>query len=324
MACASVPDCTLSAFYDSGVPEEISELALSPEVEMWVAEHVELAGAIRLFHERPWATVWQVPVVDGVVWLKVCAPVQAFEPCLTATLASRWPRLLPEVLAADRRRGWLLLGDAGERLGFGFGPDPWLSLLPTYADLQRGEAVYAAQHLGAEVPDRRLGRFPALYDAMLAHELPLTTTDHARFEAFAPRFGQLCQELESAGVPATIQHDDLHGNNVYPDGAGRILDWGDACVSHPFLTLFVPLLHLEEMEGLTRDDPWFPRLRDAYLERWGRPADLREAFELANRIGPFANLFKELRVLDAVAENDRHLVTGLPSVLTRCIAFTTA
>ncbi len=73
-ACASVPDWTLSAFYDSGVPDEISEVALSPEVEMWVAEHVELAGAIRLFCERPWGTVWQVPVVDGVVWLKVCAP----------------------------------------------------------------------------------------------------------------------------------------------------------------------------------------------------------------------------------------------------------
>jgi len=297
---------------------------LSPEVESWVAEHVGLAGVIRLFHERPWGTVWQVPLVDGAGWLKVCAPVQAFEPQLTAALARRWPRLLPEVLAHEDACGWLLLGDAGERLGFGNGSDPWVSLLPAYADLQRGEAAHVAQHLGAGVPDRRLGGFPALYEGMLAHELPLTTTDRARLRAFAPRFGQLCQELESAGVPETIQHDDLHGNNVYPDGGGRILDWGDACVSHPFLTLFVPLLHLEEMESLTRDDPWFARLRDAYLERWGRSTELREAFELANRIGPFANLFKELRVLDAVPETDGHLVTGLTGVLTRCIASASA
>jgi hypothetical protein len=161
------------------VPEEVSELLLAPEVESWVAEHVGLAGAIRLVHERPWGTVWQVPVVNGAAWLKVCAPVQAFEPRLTAALARRWPRLLPEVLAHEDAFGWLLLGDSGERLGFGNGSAPWLSLLPDYADLQRGEAECVAEHLGAGVPDRRLDRFPALYEAMLAHELPLTTTDRA-------------------------------------------------------------------------------------------------------------------------------------------------
>jgi len=302
------------------VADATGEVTLLPEVEAWVAGHVELAGELRLFHERPWGTVWQAPVRDGVVWLKVCAPVQAFEPHLTAALASRWPWLLPQVLADDGERGWLLLGDAGERLGFGVGPAPWVLLLPAYADLQRGEAAHAARHLDAGVPDRRLAGLPALYEAMLAHELPLATADRARLRAFAPRFGRLCEELASAGLPETIQHDDLHGNNVCPNGAGRILDWGDACVSHPFLTLFVTFLHLEEMEGLERDDPWFARLRDAYLEPWGRPAELRESFELAQRLGPFANLFKELRVLDAVPETERQFVTGLPSVLARCIA----
>jgi hypothetical protein len=291
------------------------------EVEAWVAGHVELTGPLELVHERPWGSVWRAPVRGGVVWVKGCARVQAFEPRLTAALASRWPRLSPEVLAADADRAWLLLGDAGERLGFGVGPEPWLSLFPGYAELQRGEVAHVAEHLDAGVPDRRIASFPALYEAMLAHELPLSATDHARLRTFAPGFSRLCEELAAAGAPETMQHDDLHGNNVYPhNGAARILDWGDSCVSHPFLTLFVAFLHLEEMEGLARGDAWFDRLRDAYLEPWGRPAELRETFELAQRLGPFAHLFKELRVLDAIPNTERHFVTGLPHVLARCIA----
>jgi len=286
-----------------------------------VAGHVELAGRLELVHERPWGSVWRAPVLGGVVWVKACAPVQAFEPRLTAALASRWPGLSPEVLAADAERAWLLLGDAGERLGFDVGPEPWLSLFPGYAELQRGEVAHVAEHLDAGVPDRRIASFPALYEAMLAHKLPLSATDHARLRAFAPGFSRLCEELAAAGAPETMQHDDLHGNNVYPhNGAARILDWGDSCVSHPFLTLFVAFLHLEEMEGLARGDPWFDRLRDAYLEPWGRPAELRETFELAQRLGPFAHVFKEPRVLDAIPKTERHLVPDLPGVLARCIA----
>jgi hypothetical protein len=91
-------------------------------------------------------------------------------------------------------------------------------------------------------------------------------------------------------------------------------------MTHPFLTLFVTFLHLEEMEGLARGDPSFARLRDAYLEPWGRPGELRETFELAQRLGPFGHVFKELRVLDAIPEKERHFVRDLPDILARCIA----
>jgi hypothetical protein len=293
------------------------------ELERWVFDHVALTGRLELVHERPWATVWRGRRRDGSVWLKVCAPVQAFEPRLTQTLASRWPSLLPEVLARDEERGWLLLGDAGARLGFGVGPEPWLSVLPAYAELQRAEARHAADHLNAAVPDRRLERFPTLFEAMLARELPLSDEDRARLRAFAPQFIGLCDELSAAGQFETVQHDDLHGNNVYVrDGACKILDWGDSCVSHAFLTLYVTFLHLTEREHLPQDDPWFARLRDAYLEPWGRPSELREIFGLALRIGPFAHAFVELRVFDALAHSRPEFEIDLAAVLARCVAMT--
>jgi len=64
-------------------------------------------------HERPWATVLRVPLAGGVAWFKACAPVQAFEPRLTAGLYTRWPDRVAEVLGYDEERAWLLLADAG-------------------------------------------------------------------------------------------------------------------------------------------------------------------------------------------------------------------
>jgi len=66
--------------------------------------------------ERQWATVLRVPLADGVAWFKACAPVQAFEPRLTAELHGRWSDRVADVLAFDADRGWLLLADAGTPL----------------------------------------------------------------------------------------------------------------------------------------------------------------------------------------------------------------
>ena len=78
--------------------------------------------------------------------------------------------------------------------------------------------------------------------------------------------------------------------NVYARGdALRILDWGDASILHPFASLVVTFRFLEERNGLLPEDPWFDRLRDAYLEPWGR--GLAPTFALALRVGAFAHAF---------------------------------
>ena len=108
--------------------------------EDWIRAHVEPCGVIETTHERPWATVWRVPLGDGVAWFKRCARVQAFEPRLTAQLFARWPDRVPELLGHDDERGWLLLADAGTPLrDLGNPLDAWLAALPLYAELQRGE-----------------------------------------------------------------------------------------------------------------------------------------------------------------------------------------
>ena len=273
--------------------------------EEWIRAHVRPVGAVETLRERPWATVLRVPVADGVAWFKACAPVQAFEPRLTAGLFARWPDLVAEVLAHDPDRGWLLLADAGTPLrDAGNPPDAWLQVLPRYAELQRGEAAHAVDHLAHGVPDLRVATLPARYADLLSGELPLEREEVERLRRFAPRFTQLCDELTGYGLPDTVQHDDLHMTNVYArDGRLRVLDWGDASISHPFASLVVTYRFLEELNGLPPGDPWYDRLRDAYLEPWG--TGLAGVFDLAIRVGRFAYPIALIRQRAAMPESAR-------------------
>lgn len=249
------------------------------ETDEWIREHVEPTGEAELTHERPWASVWRVPTTNGTVWFKACAPVQDFEPRLTAELAQRHPTLLPEVIAHDEERAWLLLGDLGSPfLIAGITRNAYLELLPRYAKLQIAETAHAGEHVAHGVPDRRLPLLPDAYEMLIDVDLPLEPHEVARLRAFAPEFRELCAELEAFGVPETIQHDDLHGNNLYPHAGGaRILDWGDSSIAHPFFSFTQAFRHTPQ--------EWHPQMRDAYLAPWGEHA---ACADVAIRVSWFA------------------------------------
>jgi aminoglycoside phosphotransferase (APT) family kinase protein len=193
-------------------------------------------------------------------------------------------------------------------------PETWETLLPLYAELQRGEADRAEEHLAGGVPDLRTSKLPARYDEMIARDLPLEPDETARLRRFAPRFAELCADLASRGIPDSIQHDDLHMANVYEkDGRMRVLDWGDASISHPFASLFETFRHLQAPDR-------YPRLRDVYLESWG--TDLVDTFALAMRVGTIAHSFAWLRQYDALPDDKAREEFQLPRMLRLAVAQT--
>jgi len=98
---------------------------------------------------------------------------------------------------------------------------------------------------------------------------------------------------------------------------------GDASISHPFASLVVTFRFLEEVTNLPPGDPWFARLRDAYLEPWGR--GLEGVFALAMCVGIFAHAIAWLRQRDHLLPKERlDFDTVFPIVLRRAIAQTTS
>ena len=107
--------------------------------EAWIREQVHAAG-LRLTgpieEVRRWclACVLRAPTDAGAVFFKeaVRPPVFADEPRFTAALAELYPDFLPQVIAVDAPRSWLLTMDCGA----GADQDN-LDLLTRYAPLQR-------------------------------------------------------------------------------------------------------------------------------------------------------------------------------------------
>jgi hypothetical protein len=202
------------------------------------------------------------------------------------------------VLGHDEARAWMLTAGAGQSIGsLGNPPELWERLLPRYAELQRGERRHVDDHLAHDVIDLRVATLPERYATMLSRDLPLEPDELATLRRFEPRFAELCAEVAAESPGETIQHDDLHVNGVFVLGDElRVMDWGDASIGHPFASLIVTFRFLERENGLKPDDPWFARLRDAYLEPWGQ--GLVPAFDRAYRIATFAHPIAWIRHRD--------------------------
>ncbi|MFC0004161.1 phosphotransferase [Micromonospora siamensis] len=250
---------------------------------------------------RPWSLVWRVPTDVGDAWFKANNPGTRYEAGLLAILSRLTPDAVLRPLAVDPERGWTLLPEGGPSLRdvLAGGDDRvarWERVLPAYAELQRTVAPQAGVLLDVGVPDHRPERLPRLLDELLDDRESLRPGEpdgmsvelHERLRAYRVEFAALCRRLDEMGIPATVQHDDLHDGNVFAGTCGyRFFDWGDASVAHPFGTLLVTLRSVAHAAELVDDDPALSRLRDAYLEAWTDRYDratLRETAHLAKRV----------------------------------------
>jgi hypothetical protein len=214
------------------------------EAERWIREHGEVTGEIEQPHVRPWSTVMRVPTAAGDLWFKAVSPLHRFEPALTGFLAELRPDRVPEVVALDHDRAWMLLRDGGTRLReLPATAEHWAHLLPVYAELQIAAAPHAGELLELGVPDFRLANLRDLLEDLLSEQPEgLTSDEYRAMLDRLPEVESIADRLLAHGIPETIQHDDLHDGQVFVrDGRYLIFDWGDSCVSHPFHTLTVTL-----------------------------------------------------------------------------------
>jgi hypothetical protein len=250
----------------------------------WIDERVERTGEVEQPHVRAWATVLRVPTADGDVWFKANDASLRHEVAVVERISARRPDVVPPLLGSDAGNGWLLMADAGETLRAVTARerslDRWLDVLPRYASVQCDLAGDVEALLAAGVPDMRLATLPAAY-----LELVDEVGAEPRFRDAVPVVEALCAELDGYGIPELLQHDDLHDGQVFvKDGRHLILDWGDACVSHPFFTMSVTVQGglswgLDDVADSVDPTPFV----EAYLDGFG--TDLAEAAEIATRLG---------------------------------------
>jgi hypothetical protein len=291
----------------------------------WAAERLaerglELAGEPEQPHVRAWSTAFRLPVRGGAVWLKSVGSGSAQEPGLVDALGEWAPEHVLVPLAVDRPRRLMLLPDGGATLrdaGGAASVEAWEAMLRDYARLQLELVGRGGEMVGLGVPDLNPERLPELVPDLLDDDEfqlrgrpdGLAEEVRDRLRAGLREYGELCRRLVDSGIPATVQHDDLHDANVFvSDGRHRFFDWGDASVAHPFLSLRVPLRVAGQALGVPNGDPVLFRLRDAYLEPWssyGSPATLRELVRIALQVSPLPRAMTWRRILRGVHPAER-------------------
>ena len=172
-----------------------------------------------------------VTATGDVVWLKVPEATFAFEGRALALLRPLAPEVIPAVLAHEPERGWLVLGDHGDEPA----EVEWAPVLRRYAQLQRDAVPLADALVAAGAPDYR--------GALLGERIDELVPGNARAR-------ELCARLAASPIEPTAEHSDLRIAHIR---GSVILDWGDMCVAHPFLSIAFGAA-------------W--RNREAYVECW--------------------------------------------------------
>lgn len=272
-------------------------------------QSIQIIGEIEQPHVYPWSTVLRAPTNEGRIFFKATAPETIFEAALTQKLAEWYPDCMPELIAVDIARGWMLMRDGGEQLRASIRSTQnislWNPVISRYSEVQVGLTEHISQLLMLGVPDCRLVALPQIYIQLLAdeeslmvdQEKGLTSVELTTLQDLTTRFDQICADLAAIGIPASLNQGDFHdGNTLLKNGRITFFDWGDASATHPFVSLRTFFVSIEI--ALKLDDysftPEMAALLDRYLEPWQKFASkekLLTAYSLSKPVAAIVKAF---------------------------------
>ena len=204
------------------------------QAHAWVKQSLDeagiaLTGPIEQLHARLWSTVMHFTTDAGKLYFKACDPLT--EPRLTLYLSKIQPENIPDLVAVDVERGWMIMRDAGPMLRTYLKTPADLQMLepalPLFANLQMTVSDQPEQFLEMGALDRRLHYLPAYFESMLTDyeilrigkEDGLTEDQHRQLQAILPRYTEMCQQLQTYAIPQTLHHDDFHDGNIFVSDA---------------------------------------------------------------------------------------------------------
>ena len=275
----------------------------------WIQGNLPQAGdgqSWRIAQIRSWSisSVFRISSGGRRLYFKASPRYFDTEVAVTQDVSNRLPEASPEILSAEPEQGWMLMNDLGDiTLAKADRMELWHDAMKTIANVQRGYIGRTDELERMGVERRSIGQIvKTLVEwtqdpsrAGLRLFQPEAEVQLKRLDANLDRIEAMALSLEELGLPQTLEHGDLDSTNIFiRNGVPVLMDWSDACISHPF---FTPLTPAQARR--------YPELVDTYLGEWssyGSISALRSGFEMA----------KVMVALESTFHYHRNIVPYLP------------
>ena len=254
-------------------------------VDQMEANHLAVVAAPRQHQLWGISMVLRATSTDGDVFFKCSADAFRHEAVATQALSGFTPELVPEVIAVDGARGWMLMRDLGAGELGDQDESLWFEGVVAHAGIQQLWLGRSEELVALGLPIRSLTDLATqvgslTQDTALWRRMPPDLRE--RWLATAPMLVESCRRLDEIGPGPTLVHGDFHPWNVaFGPATTRVFDWTDAAISHPFVDLATYVFRSQDVSVRGR-------LVDAYVDAWsmvGSESSLREAAALGLVVG---------------------------------------
>lgn len=274
----------------------------------WILQQVNRLGAKPTGPLVQFKAAWncscilRLPTADGDLYFKAGYTKPPAEASVIELLSERWRENVPVVVAAHRRRRWLLMPDFGGQPLDDLPARRWADALALFARIQIASSLELPRWRAIRCPNRSPAKLPTLLNQMLSGIRTLDDEQSGALDAGelklmqrkAASFERWCGELDSYAVPPALVNEDLRASNIRKlRDTYLFFDWTDTVIAHPFVSAvrFLDFVQYEaEQEGRAPSSTDLQALRDAYLEPWTSyepMSRLRAAFALVQKLNPF-------------------------------------
>ena len=259
------------------------------DAKLWMQTHLyeagyELKGPVdQIKGAWGWSSILKAETDQGSVYFKADYDRPPKEVAVILKLAERWPRNVPQVIAANVERNWMLMSNFGGASLESLDTSHYLNALSLFANIQRSTAPdkHDWKLLGCPdmTPDNllRMTRHLIANTAVLCDgKGGLCLEELQELELKIPQIEQMLTQLASSTLPNTLSNEDFRAGNVVVSGGEYIFyDWGSTVVSHPLfgINYFLNRMIRSDSEDRFRwrndlEDERRGALMSAFLFQW--------------------------------------------------------
>lgn len=238
---------------------------------------LELSGPLRQYNASPAFNLIRFETTGPAVWFKAVGEPNQREFPITLKLAQRFRQFMAEIIATKPEwSAWLSREVEGANLGDVNDIELWQQAAAALANLQIesiSECEFTLQ-LGAHDlrPDALLAAADPFCDLVAGlmerqPKVPPPTLNRQEISLLKLRIEDSLTLLDDLEIPNALGHLDLNPWNILISADRCVfLDWAEAYIGHPFLSLEYLLQHFRRAVGT--DTVFESQLVEAYKAPW--------------------------------------------------------